>query len=268
MLRLGYNQASDLAYWWFDGYADFNDMQTPRVRAALAQWFAWNRATQLPEYADALARSQTEVLVNTTPERVCEVAAEWRGRIDSAVDRAVPPGAELMLTLTRAQLQHIERRYAKSNEEFRSDYLQSDPADRIKESVKRTVDRVEMLYGRLDDAQLASIKRSMMLSPFDPELWLAERQRRQQDLLQMLRKLLADRAAPEQARTALRAHIKQYERSPRELYRTYNERLWTYNCAFGAALHNSMTTTQRRTAVERLKGWESDLRVLTADNVK
>ena len=60
MLRLGYNQAPDLAYWWIDGYADFNDLQTPRVRSALTQWFAWNRRTQLPDYAAVLVRAQAE----------------------------------------------------------------------------------------------------------------------------------------------------------------------------------------------------------------
>ena len=30
-LRLGYNTAPELAYWWIDGYADFDDAQAPQV---------------------------------------------------------------------------------------------------------------------------------------------------------------------------------------------------------------------------------------------
>ena len=268
MLRLGYGQAPDLAYWWLDGYVDFDDVQTPRVRAALADWLAWNRKTQLADYVALLARSEVEVLANTTPERVCEVAAEGRRYIDLAVDRLVPAAAALAPSLSAAQMQHLERRYAKSNEEFRADYLQNDPADRARASVKRAVERVEMLYGRVDEVQLASIAKSVAQSPFDPELWMSERLRRQQDALQTLRRLRAERSGAEPAQAALRAHVRLYERSPREAYRAYAIRLTDYNCAFAASLHNSMSAAQRQVAVQRLKGWESDLRLLAAENGK
>ena len=265
MLRLGYNQAPDLAYWWLDAYADFNDVQTPRVRTALAQWFAWNRRTQLPDYAALLVRAQGEALVDTTPQRVCAFEADLRSRLDVAVDRAMPAAAELALMLSPAQLQHIERRYAKSNEEFRADYLQSDRAQRARASIKRAVDRIEMVYGDLDESQLERIDKALPLSPFDPELWLSERQRRQQDVLQMLRRLLAERASPDRAQAAVRAHVQQYARSPSEAYRAYSARLTEFNCAFGATLHNGMSAAQRQTAVQRLKGWENDLRALAGE---
>jgi hypothetical protein len=265
MLRLGYGQAPDLAYWWLDAYADFNDVQTPRVRSELAQWFQWNRSAQLPDYAALLVRAQAEVQADTTPERACAFEADVRRRIDVAVDRAVPAAADLMLTLSPAQIQRIERRYAKSNDEFRSDYLQRDRADRAKASARRAVDRIEMVYGDLDSAQLDRIAEAVRASPFDPELWLQERQRRQQDLLQMLRRLSAERAGADAAQAALRAHVKQYERSPREAYRAYVARLSAFNCGWAAGLHNAMSTAQRQAAVQRLRGWETDLRALASD---
>jgi Family of unknown function (DUF6279) len=265
MLRLGYNQAPDLAYWWIDGYADFNDVQTPRVRSALAQWFAWNRRTQLPDYAALLVRAQAEAPADVTPQRVCAFEAELRTRLDIAVDRAVPAAAELALTLTSAQLQHIERRYAKSNEEFRADYLQNDRSQRAKASAKRAIERIEMVYGDLDETQLERIAKAVAVSPFDPELWFAERQRRQQDVLQMLRRLIAERASADRAQAAVRAHVQQYERSPNEAFRAYSARLSEFNCSFGATLHNGMSAAQRQTAVQRLKGWETDVRVLAGE---
>ena len=265
MLRVGYNQAPELAYWWLDAYADFDDTQTPRLRNALSQWLLWHRRTQLPDYAALLVRAQTEALADTTPERVCAFEADLRSRLDTAVDRVVPAAAELLLMLTPAQLQHIERRYAKSNDEFRSDYLQNDRADRAKASAKRAADRIEMLYGDLGDAQLERIAKSVVVSPFDPELWLKERQRRQQDLMQTLRKLIAERAPAERAQAAVRAHVKQYQRSLNEAYRAYYARLYEFNCAEGAALHNAMSAAQRQVAVQRLKGWEADVRALAGD---
>ncbi len=265
MVRLGYNQAPELAYWWLDAYVDFNDLQTPRVRDALAQWFAWNRRTQLPDYVALLQRAEAEVQADTTTERACIFEADLRSRIDTAVDRAVPAAAELAQTLTPAQIQHIERRYAKVNEEFRSDYLQSDRTRRIQASTQRAIDRIEMVYGNLDAPQLDLIAKAVAQSPFDPVLWMQERQRRQQDVLQMLRRLSAERPGATRAQAAVRAHVAQYSQSPNEAFRTYNAKLTDFNCAFAATLHNATTQAQRQVALQRFKGWEADLRALNAD---
>ena len=266
-LRIGYSQAADLAYWWLDGYADFNGQQTLRVREALTQWFAWHRKTQLPDYAQLLVRAQAEVRGDTTPARVCEWQGELIKRAHTAWDQAAPAAAEWALSVTPQQIQHLERRYAKANDEFRDDYLQEDPRERTEATIKRTVDRAESLYGRLDAAQRTRVAAAMARSPFDPELWLAERKLRQQDALQLLRRLGADGASREQAQGALRVYVDQLERSPREVYRRYSERLAEFNCAFAASLHNSISPVQRRAALSKLSGWEGDVRALAAQSL-
>ena len=267
-LRIGYSQAADLAYWWLDGYADFDGEQTRRVREALAQWFAWHRKTQLPDYAQLLARAQAEVRAETTPARVCEWQDELLKRAHTAWEQAVPAAAEWALSVTPQQIQHLERRYAKANDEFRDDYLQEGPRERNEATIKRAVERAESLYGRLDDAQRARVAAGMARSPFEPELWLAERKLRQQDALQLLRKLGAEGASRAQAEGALRVYAEHIERSPREAYRRYSERLAAFNCAFGAGLHNSSSPAQRRAAAGKLSGWEADLRALVAQTSK
>jgi len=267
-LRIAYGTAPDLAYFWLDRYVDFDDTQTPRVRDAIRQWFAWHRRTQLPDYAALLARAQTEVLADTTAARVCEWQGEGVKRARLAFDRIAPAAAELMLTITPEQIRHIEQRYAKFNDEFRDDYLQPDRARRAEENFKRTVDRAETLYGRLEDAQRARITDGLARSPFDADVWFAERRQRQLDMLQMLRKLSAEKANREQALAALNGYVERLERSPREPYRRYNERLTEFNCGFGASLHNATTAAQRRTAADKLSGWEGDLRAIAAAPVK
>ncbi len=262
-MRIVYSQAPDLSYWWLDGYVDFNGAQTPRVHEALNQFFAWHRQTQLPDYAALLARAETELLADTTPAQVCRWQPELLARVKTAFDRAAPSIADLMLTITPEQIRHLERRYAKYNEEFASDYLQPDPRDREAETLKRTLDRVESLYGRLDDAQRARIAANLKRSPFDPEIWLTERRQRQQDALQLLRQLRTENANREQALAGLRVYAQRMENSPREAYRRYDERLTEFNCAFAASLHNSTTPAQRRYAADKLAGWEGDLRALT-----
>ena len=263
-LRIGYGTAPDLVYWWLDGYVDFNDAQTPRVRDAIKQWFAWHRRTQLPDYAAQLARAKTEVQADTTAARVCEWQAEIVKRAHTAFDRIAPAAADLMLTITPEQISYLERRYAKFNAEFRDDYLQPEPRQRAEENMKRTVDRAEMLYGRLDRAQLARIAEGLARSPFDADVWFAERRQRQLEVLQMLRRLTAEKASREQALLALNGYVDRLERSPREPYQRYSERLAEFNCAFAASVHNATTVAQRRTAAGKLAGWEGDLRAIAA----
>jgi hypothetical protein len=264
-LRIGYSQAPDLVYWWLDGYVDFDGDQTPKVRDALAQWFAWHRRSQLPEYADLLVRAQKEVLVDTTPARVCDWQRELLKRAHTAYDRAEPAAAEIVLTISTGQIAHIEKRYAKNNEEFRDEYLQADPAQRAKKNLERVLDRAEMLYGRLDDAQRSRIGEQLARSPFDPEVWLAERQQRQQDALRLLRSMGAEGTmGREQVASALRGYIERIERSPRDAYRRYSERLVEFNCTLAASLHNGTTPAQRRVAARKLTSWEGDLRAIVA----
>jgi Family of unknown function (DUF6279) len=263
-LRIGYAAAPDLAYWWIDGYVDFNDAQAPRARDALAQWFAWHRRTQLPEYAVQLSRAQAEVLADTSTARACEWQNEVTRRAHVAFERAAPAAAEIMLTLTPQQIQHIAHRYDKANDDFRDEYLQTSAAKRASANVTRTVERAEMLYGKLDEAQRTRMAAGLASSPFDPEVWFTERQQRQQDALQMLARLTREGASRDQAQAALRAYVERLERSPREPYRRYAERLREFNCAFAATLHNGTSAAQRRSAAQRLAGWEGDLRALVA----
>lgn len=263
-VRVGYNQAPTLAWWWLDGYMDFDAEQSPRVKDALAQWFAWHRRTQLPDYADLLAAARLQVLQPVTPQQVCRWTDELRMRLATALDHAVPLAAELLPLLKPAQLTHLKQRYRKANRDFADDFLQP-PDERSQAAVKRTLERAERLYGRLDERQKKRVAAGVADSPFDPEAWFAERQALQDQTLQALSRLTAggaaraDRASNRAGLQALSARMLQAPPGP---YRNYPQRLADYNCAFIAQLHNSTTPAQRQAASERLASWEDDLRAL------
>ena len=265
-VRVGYNQAPTLAWWWLDGYMDFDATQAPKVKDTLAQWFAWHRSTQLPDYADLLAAAQQQVMQPATPAQVCRWNDDLRVRLNAAFAQGVPLAADLLPLLKPAQLAQLERRYRKSNLEFEEDFLQQ-PDERQKAAIKRTVDRAEMLYGRLDDNQRRLIAAGVAASPFDPAAWYAERQALQSQTLQTLARLTAGgpaRADRESNLAGLKALADRVLRAPPGPYRDYQQRLTDYNCEFIARLHNSTTPKQRLAARDRLHGWEEDLRVLAA----
>jgi hypothetical protein len=263
-VRVGYNNAPTLAWWWLDGYVDFRRDDAPLAQQGIDRWFEWHRATQLPAYADWLAAAAKDVLEPTTPALACRWQARLRDALEPALDRAIETAADLVPTLGEAQLRHLEQRYAKGNDEMRSDFLQPDLAERARKSAQRTVERAERLYGRLDESQKRLIAAGVAASPFNPEQWLADRERRQRDTLRMLRGLVAQRADRDQRVAALRMLAVRVERSPNPEYRAYQARLGEYNCGFAAQIHNATTPEQRRKARDTLTGWEEDLRALTA----
>jgi hypothetical protein len=263
-LRLGYTTAPTLAYWWLDRYVDFNEDQAPRVRAALADWFDWNRRTQLPIYAALLANMRTEVANNTTPAHACTWQTRWLQHAQTAFDEAAPKIAELMLTIDAEQIQNLEHRHVKVNAEFADDFQQPNPAKRAQAQLKRTVNRAEMLYGPLSDAQREQINATLAQSPFDADVWLAERKLRQQAVVAMLKQFSRERPTPAQALSTLRAQAKHVQESPREPYRRYAQRLSEFNCVLVASVHNTTTAAQRQVAAKKLAGWEADLRALAA----
>ena len=263
-VRLVYNQGQTFAYWWLDGYFDFDLEQGNRAREALSDWFRWHRATQLPDYAGLLVQAQRQILQDITPAEVCRWSDDLRRRLEVAYAQGVPALAELLRTLTPEQVRNVEKRYQKADSEFRNDYLQATRAEQLEAANKRTVSRAEMVYGRLDDAQRKMIADGIAASPFDAKRWLVERQARQREIVDTLRSLQAAHADAARAEAALRLFVAHAVLSPRPAYREYQQRLYDYNCALVARLHNSTTPEQRRHGAERLQCWEDDLRALAA----
>ena len=263
-VKLTYNQGGTLAYWWLDRYADFSSEQSPKVRAALDDWFAWHRASELPEYQPALQHLQKLALADLTAEQVCSQVAQWQRRGERAFDRAVPQMAELVRQLEPAQIDHIQKRYQTVDKDAEKDHLQPDLAERREAAFKRTLERAEDMYGRLDDAQRKLLADGLIASPYDPERWLAERRARQQDILRDLRGWIGARADAATVQAGLRRIAQDALQSPRVDYRAYNQRLTEANCGLTAQLHNATTPAQRRKAADKLKGWENDVRLLIA----
>ncbi len=273
VLRIGYSQAPTLTYWWIDGYADLNGEQSLKLREGIDRWFDWHRRVEMPRYATLLTRAQREVMEPTlTTDQLCAWRDEAQRRLDAALDEATPAFATLMVSLTPEQIGHMERKMAKDGDELKKDFAQADKAERTKAAFKRTLERYENLYGKLDDRQRTKLAELLAASPFDADRWLAERDRRNADLLALLTKVStegkrADSAAAQaQAQAAVRMVAERALRSPRPDYRAYQQRLTQENCALAAAMHNATTPAQRQYARNKLKGWEDDVRLIVAGN--
>jgi len=265
LIKLGYGQASGLTYRWLDRYVDFDNEQSLKVRPALDDALAWHRRTQLPDYVQLLGRAEAEVSADVSPERMCAWAGELRSRIEPVLQQLAPTIADVARTLSPAQVANIEKRFAETNEEYRDDHVQRNPQRRHKAEVKREVERAEMFYGRLDAAQRNLVAHSVSTSPYDPEVAYAERKERQQDVLALVRRLRESNGSRDDAIAQVRAYVSGIDRSPRESYRRYSERVIAHRCALASQLHNSASAAQRSEAAKTLAGYRADARDLMGD---
>jgi hypothetical protein len=264
-IKLGYNNLADVGYWWLDGYIDFEDAQTPRARDDLARLHAWHRGTELPRLAELLQRAERLAAGEVTPEQLCAFVPPLRERLSVAGEQAEPAIASLALSLTAAQLQHLERKYERNNTEFRKKWLQVSPTDVREKRAEQITERAENLYGTLSDAQRAALQQQLQRSTYRPQGTLAERQRRQQDTLATLRKLAGQSVAPEQARAQVRGLIERLVTPPDAEQRARQEVLAQESCRTLAAVHNAATPAQRDRAGKRLRAYQQDLQELVAN---
>lgn len=266
-VRLAYNQAPSLGYWWIDGYADLNDAQTAVLRRDIDSFFAWHRSSELPSYINRLQQWQQLAAADSTSDQTCGQFKQVKAAYQRMIDRSLEPMARLATSLTPAQLQHMQGRYAKGNKEFEGNYVRVSSEERLENLLERATDRYETLYGDLSDAQLKLLRERIEQSPFDGPRVHAERLRRQSDLLKTLRELQAERSAtPTTAVVALRGWHDRVMQSPTPGFSAYSDALVRSGCEQFAALHNTTTAEQRAHAVRVLKDYEIDLRSLVAQH--
>ncbi|MCU7372694.1 DUF6279 family lipoprotein [Paucibacter sp. O1-1] len=263
-VKLAYNQAPTLLYWRLDSYLDFNDEQAPQVRESLQRLQLRHRREQLPRYAELLQRVRPLLAEPITAEQACAIVEQGRSLLGELTDPALDTLAWLAGDLSAEQLRHLERKQSTANLEWKQKWVDI-PAEQLASlRYEQVLSRSEMLYGSLDEAQKNAIRAGLASAVFDPQRSYAERLRRQQDLLQQLRRIKAEQLAPEPARALLRAWLQRVMISPDPAYQRYQQAQIREGCSTFARLHSATTPTQRARAQQTLKSYEDDFRQLAA----
>jgi hypothetical protein len=263
-IQLGYNTLPEMSYWWLDGYLDFDDAQRDRVREDIAALHAWHRANELPQYVTILQRVERLVPADTTPEQLCALEPEVRGRLLAVRNRLEPAATAQAMVLTGAQLQHLQRKYEQRNREYTKDWVKLSREAQLDKRAKEWIDRAGTLYGSLDDRQRTLVRQQMERSVLDPALILRERQRRQQDTLGVLRRITTAGTPIADSRAAMQSLFDRMLDSPDPAFRAYVEASRQETCRMAAAIHNTTSASQREFAARRLRGWQRDLSELAA----
>ena len=263
-VKLAYNQAPQLAYWQLNNHLDLSQDQAERVRDALDELHQWHRGNMLPRHAALLQQLQQQLPSAMTPEQACNAYAEVRGQIEKVLAQAEPSLAWLATQLTDAQIRNLQKKQARSNADWKKEWLDVTPEQLGEHRFKQLLSRAEGFYGTLDAPQKAALRSFIAQSSFDAQRTYAERLRRQQDLVQTLQAIAQNRSDTEQAHRLVRGYLDRLNTSPDAAYQRYARTLVKEGCEGFSLAHNAMTPAQRSRAVQSVKGYADDFLVLAA----
>ncbi len=263
MVRLTYDNAQTISYWWLDNYFDFSDEQADQVRADLRLLHQWHRSTQLAEYADLLATVRGRALDEVSPAAAREDVDRARAAIDLLAYRTVPYYARLARQLKPSQIAHLQRRFVEEDKKWREKWIAPSATEVAETRLDGWMDWAEAFYGDMSEEQNAYMKAAIARSAFDAQLAWENRQRQQQDIVATFERIM--RSKPEQAgaEAEIRSLVERLLYSKDTAYASMLQKLIDETCINLAGLHQLTSRSQRERARDKLDGYERELRLLS-----
>lgn len=264
MVSLGYaNAPSLLAYRAGDWFA-LDGEQAAALRTKLDDFYAWHRQTELPRLVRGLDEARTRLdrplLMADADWLVAEAQQRYRATIARMIDQAAP----LLPTLRGEQIDRLERELAKRNREFARKYIDA-PADKVREArLARVEDNVSDWIGEMTPEQRRWLAARVEALPVDYRTVLADNQRRQRELVAILKQAAAseaktDVAAADSRAAALGRWATDWESGRPAAYRAQVEAWRQGYQRIAVELLNSATPAQKARVRERLQGYAADL---------
>ncbi len=262
-VRLGYSNGESVAYWWLNGYVDIEGDQQPLVKRHLENFFAWHRKTQLKDYAQLFALGQQRLQQQVTPADLLADYDAVKKRTVLVIDKALPDLTELALSLQPEQLEHLEKKFASNNETYRKEYLRGDLEQRQLFRFKKVMKQAEFWFGNFTEEQEAQIRAASDARPLNNELTMAQRVRRQQEMLSMLKRIQAEKPGREAALKMVRQYAVaalDYFGDPQ--HKAFADASNEANMRMMAVLINLATPEQKAHADKRLQQFINDCHTL------
>jgi hypothetical protein len=265
-LKLAYNNGDTLLFWWLDAYVDLTSDQKPGVKSDISELFRWHRKTQLQDYVQILRTGQRQLQGNPTVADLQADYRELRARTETVLMKAVPDIAELALKLTPQQLVAMEKKFDKNNREFRKKNMKGDRAEQMKYRYKKSMEQFELWFGNFSAEQEAVIRKASDARPLDNELWLDERMRRQQSILDLAKKIQQEKPTQAVAEGWVRDLLKDlFDRQEKP-----SDRKPFFDAYLASTLElvhtviRIATPEQKEHAQKRMQGWIDDFNALAA----
>ena len=263
-VRVAYNQADTLLGWMANDYFDFDSSQKSEFNTRLDTLLKWHRQEQLPEYSRFLAEIKQRTQRAATREDALWLTDGAKARFRVLALKGAADATELLATLTPDNIQALEKRFDKINQDFVKEHkINGTQDERRRARLERTFKRIREWTGPLTPAQEERINALNDTIPYTDHLRHQERQRRQREFLALLTKR---QAKGEFART-LRPWLADWEAGrPPEVKTALNEG-YDKRIALYLEVERMLTPQQRQRLQQKIDGYIEDLNALAARNV-
>lgn len=263
-VQLGYNYADTFSLYYLDSYLDLDAQQEQQAADSLQALFAWHRKNELPVYAEHLSTAQQQVLQQLTLEQLYGHNEFIRATLQRTSLQAAPMLADLLLSLSPAQVAYLRQQLHQSNAEFRQEKLAGTPEQQRQQRYDVLLEQLNDWFGELDAQQLALVRVANADWPADNQFWYAERLIRQQELL-----ALVDYAVEQQPpRALLVARLQQYilgfERDRQQQRQAIIDQSREHTLRLIVALTKDASAQQKQQIVARAQSLIDDFGVLVA----
>lgn len=264
MVRLGYGQFDTIAGWMAHEYFDLEPAQRDNFSQRFERLHAWHRREQLPEYAQFLAEARTRAQRGLQASDMVWLFDGIKSRYALIAARAAPDAADLLVSLSAAQIDHLGKELDQANRKFlKENHTRETLAARRQHQQRNTLKQLRDWIGPLSDAQEVKVVALLQQVPLTDALRHEDRLRRQREFLALLDTRSGDRAAFARRVSDWLVHWER-GRSP-ELTRGFEES-WKRRAEFYAAVDKMLTAEQRTHLTHRLQDFIDDFRQLSARN--
>ena len=260
-LRLGYPQADVILGWRANTYFDLDHEQRNEFSARLDRLLAWHRYDQLPEYAAFLNAAIDKAEHSLRPEDIAWFVDGFRARYRVIVNRGVSDAAELLVTLTPAQIGTLQKQFDKDNRKFADDNKLDGSIEKRKHArLKKTLGQIEDWTGGLTREQEHKVSALLDPIPLIEHLRHLDRMRRQREFVELLN------MRQQKLEFAGRLHqwLLGWDRGRAPDYAQLATEVYDQRVHFYIAVEKLLTQEQRRTATQRLRKYADDCKALSA----
>jgi hypothetical protein len=266
-IRFTYNHGDTLLYWWLNAYLDLDSDQADWVKKDIDNLFQWHRSTQLRDYAGLLRNMQRQLADGrVTQEELLTDYRDIKARTELLVFKALPQLADLAMSVKPDQIEHIEAKFAKNNEDFRRKFMSGSVDDQKKARFKKAMEQFELWFGNFNGEQEAALRHASDARPLENEVFLQERMMRQKKIVALLRRIQQEKLNKEQTMAAihdlLRSFFDRMEAPDRKAF--YDAYIDTTSTFIVTAIQMT-TPEQKQHAQKRIQGWINDFEALAAN---
>ena len=257
-----------LLFWWLDGFVDFDGAQTQKVKAALKALQAHVRQQELALLLEQVKTLDAASQGELSPDLSCQALSFLYSRVPPLLHTLTPLLADILPTLSEAQLKHIRKRFEDKNKDWSDEWIKPSASKVLDNQTDKGIEQASDLYGNLSPEQKALIRASAKASGYNALTSLAIRLEHQSLTLSTLSQIRETRdkpLIPDELEELLQAWAQKLIHSPNPELRAYQDNRVSFNCQAVSQFHASTTAEQRLYAQKRLKRYERDLLELMAN---